>query len=180
MDAIWKSFSHLSRDIQIYLISGFVTILQSCWLFKEEIIINDTFDKTLYFASLIIASYIFGHLTYGICDILNLLKINIKDKEILDIKMFNKSQMLYSENIERYTTLYQMRYNIALNNFIVVAIGVGFCIYYLIVFNRLEMKYLIVSIANFMSFVIMAILATSTKTEYLNRFRKLEEYLNQQ
>ncbi|KAF2338069.1 hypothetical protein [Flavobacterium ginsenosidimutans] len=136
MAELSKIFSHLSRDLFIYFLTGFIVVIDLAYL---DYLFNtaSTFKyiKTIpYWAiSSTIIAFTIGHLVFSIMYfIFEYTKLEIWLKKKLfssydhennkppfeisfekEIKIFEKKRVLHDQFIERHTQLYLMRWNLA-------------------------------------------------------------------
>ena len=116
-------FKHISRDIMIYVISGFVVII-NLYVIDKVYIKSEFFqliDKLEYLPLIIfILSYIIGHIIMAFMEIISLIdpciykifkfkKINFKD----EVKIFENNKDIYDYFIERQNQLSYFRWTLA-------------------------------------------------------------------
>jgi hypothetical protein len=170
IDQILKSFSHIAREIQIYFLSGFLLYFEIAFLlFKNNF--NDFAPPKngIELILLCLVCYILGHLIFSLYSSLELfLSIFIKPKENLlgDIEIFNKFKESYTEFVERYNVLFQMRINLTTTFIILFVI----CLVFSIDRN--------ITLLNLFAGISMFILVVLTKKDYNKIIDKINQEVN--
>lgn len=134
-------FKHISRDIMIYAISGFVVIVNFFIIDKFYLggIYFVLIEKLEYISLIIfILSYVIGHVIMALTNLIlnfkkifdcNKTKLNIHkfEKEFeFEVKIFNKNQNMYDYFIERQNQLFYFRLTLSGAFFISALINIYF------------------------------------------------------
>lgn len=107
-------FKHISRDIMIYVISGFVVIV-NLYVIDKVYIKSEFFqliDKLEYLPLIIfILSYIIGHIIMALSNVFYKVFYCKSKKDVLkkEMKIFKKDSIAYEYFIERQNQLYHFR-----------------------------------------------------------------------
>ncbi len=123
-------FKHISRDIMIYAISGFVVIVNFFIIDKFYFggIYFGLIHKLEYLSLIVfIISYVIGHIIMAIMEILEIIKCKIsKNRNIIfknEIIIFKKEQNIYDYFIERQNQLSYFRWTLSGAFFILTLIN---------------------------------------------------------
>ena len=184
MEEIFKAFRHLSREIIIYILPGFLLFLDviiilfvnNCSILQNEIFVNSIFWIAIFM------SYIFGHLSISLCVVLKKLccfdncfgyKNERLDKEI---QIFKKDKDRYEYFIERYNLLHAIRKNVTAIWLIICILNISMLLYSL-AFNTNEFAvFYAISIGiAFVSMLLFGLNTQKTKCDYKERIEKLWE-----
>lgn len=178
MDEIFKAFKHLSREVIIYLIPGFllffdillILYMNDCSFVKEPL-----FKEYLFWVA-IIFSYVFGHLSISLREIFVKLFCSTessqkKGEEQLDkeLSIYSKDKDRYEYYIERYNLLYAIRKNLTWINIIVLLVNITVAL-----FEYKHICFYIISIGiTLISAFIFGFNAQNTKLKFEERVDKL-------
>lgn len=140
MELLLNVFTHLSREIQIYILSGFLIISNFAFIdyfYFDSSLINYFSNNHLIIIS-IIFSYIIGHLSMGLFYLIfektgidkkfNPNYNSIKTNHFIDI--YNNNPKAYSYFIERYDTLTNMRCTLCTSCLVNAIVLIPFLIIY--------------------------------------------------
>ncbi|MCT7529696.1 hypothetical protein [Aliarcobacter cryaerophilus] len=123
-------FKHISRDIMIYAISGFVVIVNFFIIDKFYLggIYFGLIDKLEYISLIIfILSYVIGHVIMSLMQIVDFIEACIYKFKSVDfrdeIKVFKKNQNIYDYFIERQNQLSYFRWTLSGAFFILTLIN---------------------------------------------------------
>lgn len=186
LEQIFKVFSHIAREVQIYFISGFLILLNSYVLnlsYHQHSFLN-LLKQPYVWVAIIAVSYVLGHLAMGFYyvileltgadRIINTwlgLSCDINSKLLPEIYFKNKE--IYIHFIERYAMLSLMRCVMCASLFIIFLIDTIYL--YIQPFNNVISTLALVSL---MSSVILFILTSKTEKDYAGKISSIHDIIS--
>lgn len=182
IEQLFKTFSHLARDIQNYIFSGFI-ILANIYLidffYYSGSVWKHLSGSNLFIPGIIIVAYILGHISLGFYTVLlewkevdkkmngKLFKKRFSEKSVSDtetvtekIKAFNKSKSVYFHFIEREYILSNIRWNYSAS-FLLVSI----CDFIFVFFKGHQWQVLLTAILALVAAFFLLLLSVFTQKE---------------
>lgn len=185
MNEIVKAFTHLSREVLIYFLPGFLFVINILFLIYK--IDNVTFTEFINYKYIgiisVIFAYILGHFSLAFREsFFNIFHIRKydefeKDKEYLFF-IKEKKENLYEEFVERYNLLFSFRKNIAWVNIVLLLINLIFFILSSI-YMKIFLDVLVIMIINLLLSIIFNCYYKTTFKSYKDRVILLaKEYVS--
>lgn len=184
MQEIFKAFRHLSREIIIYIIPGFLLFLDVIIILfvnNSSILKNELFDNFIFWIAIFI-SYVFGHLSISLSVILRKLccfcncSNNKNERLEKEIIIYGKDKDRYEYFIERYNLLHAIRKNITFICLIMSVLN-AILLLHSFGFNKCQdSEFYAISIGiALIAALLFGLNTLSTKSDYKERIEKLWE-----
>lgn len=186
LEQIFKAFSHIAREVQIYFISGFIILL-------NIYILNYTYHQNSFLnllkqpyvcVAIIAVSYVLGHLAMGfyyvfleltgVDRIINTwlgLYCDINSKLLPEIYM--KDKEIYIHFIERYAMLSLMRC-VMCSSFFIIFFLYTVCLY----IHPFSNVIWILAVVSLISSVILFMLTSKTENDYARKISSIHDYIS--
>ncbi|MBN2520297.1 MAG: hypothetical protein JXB17_07330 [Bacteroidales bacterium] len=187
-EQIIKVFTHLAREVQIYLFSGALFLIQIHIIFHPYLHdILQIHKSKLVYLSLLLISYLIGHTTFSIYNIfcclfeLNCKKEFKKTRQkyekrkinfLREVNIYKKNDKVHTQFIERYNILYQMRCNLAVTLLLLAAIAITYRF-----FNHNSNLLTVIIIVDILSGLSLLSLFKTNEESYNNRLTWLHDYI---
>ena len=188
IEQIFKAFSHIAREVQIYLISGFLVILNilACEYLNDNLCIFYNVFQKQFIIPLIIIAYVIGHICVAVFYAIRYIiskcgKIEEDLKDCIEFKheanltilpsLYKKDPKTYTHFIERYDLLNSMRRTMSAAFFINFLVDIIYCI------TDCECQIQICSLGgvSFLAFACLFILTYRTEKGLADRIDRVNE-----
>lgn len=178
MEGVFKAFKHLTREIIIYLIPGFLLFFDIILILNinDYSIINESLFKEYLFWVSLIFSYVFGHLGISLRELIVKIFYSSEESKKKELNQLEKELVIYSKDIERYeyyieryNLLHAIRKNLAWINIIILITNIA-----ILLFDSKHICFYITSISIALVLVIIfSFNANNTKQRFEDRIDKL-------
>ncbi|GAB2524772.1 hypothetical protein [Spirosoma aerophilum] len=183
IEELFKTFNHIAREIQIYLISGLLIIFDIYVIdfFYYDCSLYSITNQNWFILPIVVLSYVLGHISmsfFGL--ILELPKLDKKINKILGFEydvdsnllpsIYSQDKSAYSHFIERYVLLTMMRWNMSAALFINFLVDLTYTL-----FHSFNWQILLLTILSLLSSIMMYILQVRTEKDYSDRIQSMKD-----
>src|ERR1039457_1265608 len=166
IEEISKVFNHLAREVQLYLVPGFIILMNiyaiNYYYYNSSML--DIAKQQYYWFAIIVLAYVFGHISMALFYVLieldrfdkkinKLLGLNYKINSSALPNIYNKNKEAYFHFVERYVILSLMRWTMSASLFVVTITDTVY-----LVLKPLQLQVLILTFASATSSIILFIL----------------------
>jgi hypothetical protein len=192
IEQLFKVFSHLARDIQNYLFSGFIIIFNIYLLdyfYYSSSIWKEIANNKILIPSVIVAAYILGHISLGFYTLIiewagvdtflnrELFKKRFPDVKIVSdselisakLKTLNNNKELYLHFIEREYNLSNMRWNYS-----AAFLLISLCDFTYLIFDKNVWQILMTAILSFFAAMCLLLISIFTQKENAAQLKSLQ------
>ena len=192
IEQLFKVFSHLARDIQNYLFSGFIIIFNIYLLdyfYYSGSIWKEIADNKIFIPGVIIAAYILGHISLGFYTLIiewpefdkrlneKLFKKRFPDVKIVSdselipakLKTLNNNKELYFHFIEREYILSNIRWNYS-----AAFLLISLCDFTYLIFDKYVWQILMTAILSLFAAVCLLLISIFTQKENAAQLKSLQ------
>lgn len=178
MDEIFKAFKHLSREVIIYIIPGFLLFFDTLLILNMNdcSFVKESLFKEYLFWVAVSFSYVFGHLSISLREIYINLFCSLESSQKKGEEQLEKELLIYRKDkdryeyyIERYNLLYAIRKNLTWISIVVLVVNILVAL-----FEYKHTYFYIISIGiALISAFIFGFNAQNTKLRFAERIDKL-------
>ncbi|MEW6428330.1 MAG: hypothetical protein AB1568_09880 [Thermodesulfobacteriota bacterium] len=187
IEQVFRAFSHIAREIQLYFIPGFLILLNiyAVDFFYYKNSISYLIEKHYFSLIIIVVSYVLGHVCmalyyvliehFGIDKKINaILKFDYKVESDLLPKLYRDDKESYFHFIERYAILTLMRWTMSASFFVIFVTDTVYL-------SIKPYKWQIFTLASisFFSSIFMLILTNYTEKDYAGKIKSMSNVVDE-